>query len=269
MSVRLARRLLYTVLALVLVSIVLLAGIIAAEVAFGRQAKNFATVSFPSADGVTLVGYLQQPSGLGPFPAIIMVHEWWGLTEDLIEKANQMAAQGYVVLAPDTYRGQATRLIPRAFWLRRNAPTDRALQDLQAAYAYLLTQPQVDRRRVAILGYCYGGGLALQYSTRNPDLAATVVYYGDLITNPGDFGALAQTKGPLLGVFGANDGQVPVREVEDFKAALSTAGIRHQITVYPGVGHAFVTAKAMALPGPAQDAWREGLLFLETHLKGR
>ena len=266
---RLLRRILISLVLLLVISAVLLAGIVWAEASFGQQAKDLSNTSFPGPDGTTLVGYLQTPPGPGPFPTVIMIHEWWGLTNPLIEKANQMAAQGYVVFVPDTYRGQATRLIPRALWLRLNAPEGRVMADLQAAYDFVLTRPQVDQRRVAVLGFCYGGEMALRYGTRNANLAATVVFYGSPITDASQFGALAQTRGPVLGIFGAQDSQIPVAEVEQFKQALAQAGIRHQVTIYPGVGHAFVEPKAMAEPGPAQDAWRETLAFLDANVKQR
>jgi carboxymethylenebutenolidase len=266
---QLLKRILITIVVLVIVSIVLLAGIVWAEASFGQSAQDFSNVSFTAADGTTLVGYLQAPNGTGPFPTVIMVHEWWGLSASIVEKANQMAAQGYVVFAPDTYRGQATRLIPRALWLRLNTPEDRVLADLQAAYEYLLTQPQVDRQRLAILGFCYGGGMALRYGTLNPDLAATIIFYGDPITNPANLGAIAQTRGPVLGIFAAQDQQIPVAEVEAFKNALAQAGVRHQVTIYPGVGHAFVQPDTMAQPGAAQDAWRETLAFLDANVKNK
>jgi carboxymethylenebutenolidase len=124
----------------------------------------------------------------------------------------------------------------------------------------------VDPDRIGVLGYCFGGGMALAYATRQSALAATVVYYGSLITDPAGFGALTQTRGPVLGIFGEEDQQIPVREVRAFEQALSAAGIEHQVTIYPGVGHAFVQPKALAVPGPAQDAWAETLAFLDRHL---
>jgi carboxymethylenebutenolidase len=242
-------------------------GLIGYDTAFGRQATAYINVSFAAADGTPLHAYQALPTGPGPHPALLMIHEWWGLTEAIIHKADLMAEAGYAVLAVDTYRGASTDLVPRALFLRLTVPEARVLADLQAAYDYLAAQPAVDAGRVGVLGYCYGGGMALSYATQNPALAATVVYYGSLITDPAGFGALAQTGGPLLGIFGEDDRQIPVAEVRAFEQALTTAGIEHQVTVYPGVGHAFVQPDTLAVPGPAQDAWAETLAFLERHLQ--
>jgi carboxymethylenebutenolidase len=241
-------------------------GLIGYDAVFGAQAADYANASFPARDGTALHAYLAQPSGPGPHPALLMIHEWWGLNDAIVHKADLLAEAGYAVLAVDTYRGATTGSVPRALFLRLTVPEARVMDDLQAAFDYLAAQPAVNPDRIGVLGYCYGGGMALAYATRQPALAATVVYYGSLITDPAGLGALAETGGPVLGIFGEEDQQIPVRQVRAFEQALSAAGIEHQVTVYPGVGHAFVQPGTLAVPGPAQDAWAETLAFLDRHL---
>lgn len=226
-------------------------------------------VQFTAGDGTLVRGYLAQPAGPGPHPAVIMIHEWWGLRPEIIAKADKLAAQGYVVFAPDTYRGQNTQAVPRALWLRLNTPVERVMGDLQAAFDFLVAQPTVDARRMGSTGFCYGGEMSLRFATRNADLAATIILYGSMPQTVDELGVLLDTGRPVLGIFGADDAQIPVSEVEAFERLLQQAGVPHQITVYPGVGHAFVQPETIAQGGAARQAWEEMLAFLETHVKNR
>lgn len=224
-------------------------------------------VQFTAGDGALVRGYLAQPAGPGPHPAVIMIHEWWGLRPEIIAKADKLAAQGYVVLAPDTYRGQTTASVPRALWLRINTPVERVMGDLQAAYDFLAGQAGVDATRIASTGFCYGGEMSLRFGTRNPNLAAVIILYGSMPETVEALGVLPNTGRPVLGIFGAEDQQIPLSEVQAFERLLQQAGVPHQITVYPGVGHAFVQPETIAQGGAARQAWEEMVAFLDTHLK--
>jgi carboxymethylenebutenolidase len=136
--------------------------------------------------------------------------------------------------------------------------------DLDVVFDWLAVQPNVDPERIAVMGFCYGGGKALQYSLHTDRVAATGVFYGSLVTDPD---VLSRLPGPLLGIFGAEDRSIPVAEVEAFEAALDKASVHNQITIYDGVGHAFVsdvdTIEAGGAPGAA---WAEFLAFLQETL---
>jgi carboxymethylenebutenolidase len=258
-------------IALLLIAALLLAGVfavVALDSVFGAKATDFTNVTYTAADGTTLHGYLAQPPGTGPFPAVLMVHEWWGLNDEITEMAEKLAAQGYVVLAPDTYRGQTTSQVPRALFLRLTTPADRVDADMQAAFDYVAALDTVDADRIAVMGFCYGGGVALRHGISNPALAATINLYGDTVSDPAAFGALLEpTAGPVLGIFGADDAQIPVEEARAFEGALNLAGIVSTVTIYPGVGHAFVNAETIAAGGAAADAWAQILAFLGTALR--
>jgi len=214
-----------------------------------------------------LRAYLAQPEGDGPFPAVLLVHEFFGINEDITQKADLLAQQGYLVLAVDAYRGKSTRQIPRAIWLVMTTPQDEIQADLDAGYQYLAALPQVSSDRIGAVGFCFGGTQVMHFGTRNPDLAADVIYYGNgPITDPQALGVMGQS-GPVLGIYGEQDPVIPLEEVQGFEQALQARGIPHQVTVYPGVGHAFVHMDTLSVPGPAQDAWNQMLVFLEKSLK--
>lgn len=259
--------------AVILGLIVLVAGGAAAwifgDAVFGSKAQDFANVSYQAADGAMLYAYVAKPTGAGPHPAIVMVHEFFGLNGAIVKHADALAQQGYVVIAPDTYRNQTTAQIPRAIWLRVTVPEERVMQDLQAAFDYIKGQADVDAGRIAVVGFCYGGEMALQHALRNPELAATVVFYGSPVTDPQGLGALAQTKHPVLGIFAEQDQQIPPAEAQAFQRALDAAGIPNDVTVYPGVGHAFVQPEAVAEGGAARDAWDRMIRFLDTNVKNK
>jgi carboxymethylenebutenolidase len=255
-------------LALAALLIIALAGIIAFDALVPAQrVTDFSNVTYPGPGSETLYGYLAKPAGAGPSPTILLIHEFFGLNEDVIKKADLLADQGYTVLAADAYRGRSTQLIPRAIWLRVTTPQEQIDADLDAAYQYLSQLPEADPNRLAVVGFCFGGTQAMRLGIRNPDLAANVILYGSgLVLEPADMGNLGQ-KGPVLGIFGEEDRSIPLSDVYAFEDAMQTKGILHRITVYPGVGHAFVKYDNLLTPGPAQDAWNEVLTFLEEILK--
>jgi carboxymethylenebutenolidase len=261
------RRILIGALALVLLLVLGVGGLMLADGLGLAQATDYTNVSYTAEDGTTVYGYLAQPEGESSFPAVLMVHEWWGLNAEIVEMAHLLAEQGYVVLAPDTYRGRLATTVPGALMLRLSVPEAQADMDMMAAFAYLAALPNVDPLRIGVMGFCYGGGVALRHAVENPQIAATINLYGDTILDPDGFGALLETGRPLLGIFGAEDNQIPVSEVEAFQEALEETSIPHEVTLYPGVGHAFVNPATIAEPGAAQQAWAQILAFFETNLK--
>ena len=200
-----------------------------------------------------------------PLPAIIMIHEFWGLRPSIVEKAEALAEQGYVVVAPDTFRGRTTNWLPTAIWQTIRTPEARVNTDLDAVFAWLRAQPSVDASRIMVMGFCYGGRAALHHSLHNAEVAATGVFYGTPVT---DAERLAALPGPLLGIFGAEDRSIPAKEVEAFEQALSAANVPHEVVLYPDVGHAFVSDMAeIRAGGAAGDAWQAFLTFAAATLK--
>lgn len=253
----------------VLLGIALLALAAAVLVAFnawvaatGPRARDVANSRFLSgpstheSPGTEVVAYIAKPAPRVLRPGIVLVHEWWGLDAETAAKADRLSALGYAVFAPDTYRGQAAEYVSRALWLRLTVPEERVLTDLDGAVRHLQGVDTVDPERIAVVGFCYGGEMALRYAATNDRLAGVAVFYG---RPPEDsaLGAIAARKIPVLGVFGADDRRLGPAVAAAFDADLTAAGVPHDVTVYPGVGHAFVQTGDIDPPGPAHDAWAQ------------
>jgi carboxymethylenebutenolidase len=237
-------------------------GIILFDAAFGPDTAEFTNVTFQDSDGNELIGYLSQPEGEGPFPAVLLIHEWWGLNEGITILADALAEEGYLVFAPDAYRGQVTGQFPRAIWLRLSTPEEQVFHDIDAALAYMLGLDLVDTSRVASMGFCFGGGHSLQLGMRQSEnLALTIMYYGAVVTEPELLRPLTDNQ-PVLGIFGEEDQSIAVDGVLEFEAALNSLAIPNEITIYEGVGHAFLNEDNYDQPGQAMDAWQQTLGFL-------
>jgi carboxymethylenebutenolidase len=269
MTVRkLLLRIAQVTLAIFVLLVVAVAGVILYDSLFPAQtAADFTNVSYPGPEGVTLQAYLAKPDGDGPFPAVLLIHEFFGINADITQKADLLAEQGYLVLAVDAYRGNTSALIPRAVWLVLTTPQGQIQSDIDAGYQYLASLPQVHPARIGAAGFCFGGTQVMHLGRRNPELAATVIYYGNgPITDPQALGVMGQS-GPVLGIYGELDRGIPLEDVRGFEQAMNSRSIPNQVTVYPGVGHAFVHMDTLSVPGPAQDAWNQMLSFLDQALK--
>lgn len=262
------RRILLGGLGVIVALIVVVAGIILFDSLLGPSSEPLTNVTFTDAVGNELRGYLTMPEGEGPFPAVLLIHEWWGLSEGMTVKADALAEEGYVVLAADAYRGRLTSQVPTALWRRLTTPEAQIFSDLDTALNYLLGLDEVDTSRVASMGFCFGGEHSLQLGLRQADkLTAMVMYYGAVETDPEILRPLTNAQ-PVLGIFAQEDQQIAVEEVRQFEAALDSLGIENQITIYPNVGHAFVTEENYNQDGTAGKAWQEAIEFLAENLKG-
>lgn len=199
------------------------------------SATKTETVTYKSGDE-TVSGFIALPNGVGKHPAIIVIHEWWGLNDWVKEQAQKFAAQGYVALAVDLYRGQVGKTADEAHVLMRGLPDDRGLRDLEAAFAYLSSRPDVDARKIGSIGWCMGGGWSIKLAEDQPKLAAFVVNYGSL---PTDKALIAKINAPMLGNFGAEDKGITPESVQAFQAAMKATGKSTDIKIYGGAGHAF------------------------------
>lgn len=264
---KILKRVLLGILILVGGLALFLAGSVAVDMLVdGGRLEAVTNTVIPGANGGPDVrAYVAKPAGEGPFPAVIMIHEFFGLNESITGKADLLAQEGYLVVAPDTFRGSTTAWIPRAIYQVITTKPENINADLDSVYAWLESQPDVEKDRVGVAGFCYGGRASLTYSLHNSNLAATVVFYGSPVT---DATVLANLPGPVLGIFGGADQSIPLAEVTAFEKGLEAAGIEHQVTVYDGQPHAFVQDAAGIKAGGAQaEAWNEMLAFLDTSLK--
>lgn len=255
------------IVAILVLFILGLVGVVAVDAATSDGSDQYMNVSFTDSEGNMLRGYLAEPAGEGPHPSILLIHEWWGYNEGMSVLADALAEEGYLVLAADAYRGKVTARVPRALYMRLTTPDEQVRGDLDAALDYLQALPNADPSRTATMGFCFGGGESLQLGLRQSErLAVTVVYYGALVTDPELLRPFTDGQA-VLGVFGEEDQQIFVDDVIEFEAALNSLDIENQITIYSGVGHAFLNEENYNEPGQAGDAWQETLIFLEEELK--
>ena len=225
--------------------------------AFAATPKN---VSYKSGDE-TVQAILYTPEGKGPFPGILVIHEWWGLNDWVKEQASKLSDQGYVALAVDLYRGKVATTPDEAHELMRGVPEDRAARDLRAAFEFLKSQSNVKKDRIASIGWCMGGGYSLDVALQEPTLAADVINYGHLAT---DSESLKKINAAILGIFGGQDRGIPPEDVKKFEQSLKQMGKKVEIMIYPDAGHAFENPnnKSGYRADDAADAWKRTIKFL-------
>jgi len=213
----------------------------------------------------TVSAYLCTPEGKGPFPAIIIIHEWWGLNEWIKENAKTLASQGYITLAVDLYRGKVTNLPDEAHELMRGLPEDRAIRDLTSAAAYLKGRPEVNPKKIGSIGWCMGGGYSLETALHVPDLAACVICYGRLVT---DSSSIMKIPCPILGIFGEEDQGIPPQSVREFEAESKKMGKEIEVIIYKNAGHAFMNPKNKKgyRKRAAEEAWSKIRSFFARQL---
>ncbi|MGC2447530.1 MAG: dienelactone hydrolase family protein [Candidatus Sulfotelmatobacter sp.] len=233
--------------------------------AISAVAAESKTVSYKSGDE-TVQGVLFTPAGKGPFPALVVIHEWWGLNDWVKGQASKLADQGYVALAIDLYRGKVATTPDEAHQIMRGVPEDRAKRDLHAAFEFLASQADVKKDRIGAIGWCMGGGYALDVALQEPALAADVINYGHLATDPD---SLKKINAPILGLFGAQDKGITPDDVHKFEQAMKQMGKRIDVKIYDDAGHAFENPnnKEGYREADAADAWKRTVDFLAATLK--
>ncbi len=214
---------------LILLSAVFIAMTISSFAADGKP------VSYKSGDE-TVNGILYTPPGKGPFPALVVIHEWWGLNDWVKDQASKLADQGYVALAIDLYRGKVATTPEEAHEIMRGVPSDRANRDLLAASSFLRAQKNVNPAKVGAIGWCMGGGYALDLAIADPKLKAVVINYGHLAS---DQATLQKINAAILGIFGGQDQGIPPADVNKFAADLKALNKPVEIKIFPDAGHAF------------------------------
>ncbi len=225
------------------------------EVAYGEGQRN------------NLVGYLAMPGDAAePLPGIIVIHEWWGLNDEIKALTRRLASERYIVLAVDLYGGvnastpeEAQELMAGLF-----AEPEAVRKNLQQAYDYL--EKYALAPRIGSIGWGLGGGWSLQSALLLPDtLDAMVMYYGQVVT---DRTQLATLRMPLLGFFGAEDRSVPVREVREFRATLLDLGKSAEVLIVSGATQSFASASSPNYnEAAATDAWNQAIAFLSRNLQ--
>jgi len=222
------------------------------------------TVTYLSGND-TVSAYLAVPEGKGKFPALILVHEWWGLTPWMKQNAEEFAKRGIVALAIDLYRGKVTDDPKTAAELSSSLPKDRAITDLKSAYNYLENLLQVNKKKIGSIGWCFGGGYSFQAALNLPKLKTCVVCYGSLNYSGS---SLDEIHCPVLCVFGDSDKVFPPKVVKAFEKEAKENSLKTTIKFYPEGRHAFMNSynKAAYNKPDAEKAWKDIYSFLDKNL---
>ena len=220
------------------------------------------TVYFPSGS-TTRSAYLARPHGAGPFPAVVVIHEIFGLNDNIREVTRRFAAAGYLALAVDLFAGgnRAVCMIRVMSGLLRDALDNNGIRELKAALTYLGAQPETDEARLGAIGFCMGGGFALAWACTDDRLKAIALYYG---TNPRPLDAVAQAC-PVVGSYPAKDFTAGAARKLD--AALERYAVPHDIKIYPDAKHSFFNDQGRNYDAvAATDSWERVLAFFTEHI---
>ena len=182
-------------------------------------------------------GYLAVPEGEGPFPSLVLIHEWNGLVDRVREVADAFAAEGYVALAVDLYSGRTGNNPEenRALTQEVRSNEEAMIANLDQAARLLRERPDVSGK-VATMGWCFGGGVALSYALGGENHDGTAIFYGSLVEDPEILSSITHE---VYGTFAGLDQGIPPDQVERFAAALDELGIENDIHVYDDVNHGF------------------------------
>jgi carboxymethylenebutenolidase len=207
-------------------------------------------------------GYIATPGGPGPFPAVVLIHEWWGLNQNIKELADDFAERGYVALAVDLYDGAVATTPAEAGALAGvvRGSVEPAFANLAAATTYLQSLDNVNPEQLASVGWCFGGQWAYNMAANNMGVDASVMYYGRFSMDDD----LSMMRADILGHFGEEDTSIAVDDVRQFEAKLSTLDGDHAVFIYPNAGHAFANEdnKEAYNEEAAALAWERTMEFL-------
>lgn len=223
------------------------------------------SVSFAS-NGDTASGYLAQPPGDGPFPAVVVIQEWWGLDAHIKDLAERLAREGFVALAPDLYHGQVATEPDDARKLVMTLNRPIALREIGGAMGYLGGLPAVEPKSVGVIGFCMGGGLALAAAaTGDERIGAVAAFYGGGVQPTPEF--VGGIKAPVLAIYGEEDAGIPPEQYNGLEAEMDRQGKTFDMVVYPGAGHAFLNDTRPAYnANAATDAWARAVQWFHTYL---
>lgn len=236
------------------------------------------TVGYRAADGLTVRSHLARPEGDGPFPAVLMCYEFWGMLDvpgggpHMRDVARRFAEAGYVALVPDYYATRGQQPTMEGGTISGAPPDEEADRDLCTAVEWLQQQPYVAADCIGVIGWCGGGRHALYLAARCPELRAAASFYGRPVNRPGMEGpspidVVPEMQCPVFGAYGEDDQAIPVDTVRQLDQALAQGGVPHEVHIYPGAGHAFMNDERDSYhAASAADSWQRLLDFFGRHL---
>lgn len=216
-------------------------------------------------EGGATPAFVARPVLSRTVPGVVVIQEWWGLNEHIKDVTRRLAQAGFLAIAPDLYRGEVAEEPSDARRLAMALVREQAMADIQAAVDYLVAQPQVEPKRIGVMGFCLGGGLAMMMAYKGRDVGATVIFYGGGV-QPSDK-ELRAISAPLLGLYGGADQGIPVAQVREWERKLAEFGKTSEMVVYDGAPHAFFNdTRPSYTPEAAEDAWRRTVAWFQTYL---
>ncbi len=224
-------------------------------------------VTFPS-NGSEGSGYLARPE-TGNGPGVVVIQEWWGLNDQIREVCDRFATEGFVALAPDLYRGAATREPDEAAKLMMALNLERAAKDMSGAVDHLAAHDAVTSRGVGVIGFCMGGGLALWLATLRPDTVTAVAPYYGVIPWPAAQPDFARLSAPVQGHYAENDASASPAAVHELEEQLHALGKTAEFYIYPGVDHAFTNHHRPEVfhAEHTDTAWRRTIEFFRANVR--
>jgi carboxymethylenebutenolidase len=220
------------------------------------------TVSFPGA-GIQLSGFMARPEGSGPFPGVVIIHEAYGVNDNIRGVTRRFASEGYEALAVDLFAGRNQVVcMARLFsGLLFNSLNHEGIKNLKASLDYFAAQPEVDSARVGAIGFCMGGSFAIAWASTDTRLKAVAPYYA---MNPRPFEAVKRLC-PVVGSYPGQDFTANAGKKLDVE--LATDNIPHDIKVYPGTHHSFFNETRGTYNAEAtEDSWQRVTAFFKTHI---
>jgi len=222
-------------------------------------------------------GHLARPASGGPYPALIVVMEAFGLNSNIKGITDKFAAEGFVALAPNLYFREADNLasysdLPKALRLMGNLDDEKVVADMTAAINFLKGMKEV-KPKFGTVGFCMGGRISFLTACRNNDVNATAPYYGGGIVSSSKPGVKApidyveNLNAPVLAFFGGKDAFIPIADVDKFRDALNKAGKRAEVVLYPDADHGFMCDERPSFhPVHSKEAWAKTVAFFKQNL---
>ncbi|MGB3716362.1 MAG: dienelactone hydrolase family protein [Candidatus Promineifilaceae bacterium] len=219
-------------------------------------------LTFLSEEGTT-PGYMARPGESGKYPGVVVIQEWWGLVPHIKEVVDRFAGQGFVALAPDLYHGQLADEPDEARKLAMALERDLAVAEIGSAARYLASLDHVSPKKIGVVGWCMGGGLALSTAAENASIGAAVCFYGRPLSQTDT----AMLRTPILGLYAGEDHGISVDEVETFRKDLVRFDVPHEIHLYEEAHHAFFNDTRPVYDAvAAADAWKRTIDWFNRYL---